>query len=140
MWSLMERTDEPEVRELMIREAMHCPAGRLVLHDKKAHREIEHCLPAQSVWWKIRPWDAAGLSGCVGGITVESHDSKPYEKRNHVTLRLRRRDDGRTRKGLVRGTGKYALAELFLRHRVRLYRSAQSFTTNGHPGIQGPES
>ncbi len=35
IWSLIEQTDNPKARELVIREAMHCPAGRLVLHDKK---------------------------------------------------------------------------------------------------------
>ena len=86
IWSLMERTDEPEVRELVIREAMHCPAGRLVLHDKKAHREIEELLPP-SIGVVEDP--AMGCSGPLwvrGGITVESHDGKRYEKRNRVTL------------------------------------------------------
>lgn len=35
IWGLMERTDNPKARKLVIREAMHRPAGRLVLHTGK---------------------------------------------------------------------------------------------------------
>ena len=86
IWSLIERTDQPEVRELVIREAMQCPSGRLVLHDKKSHEEIEHPLPP-SIGVVEDP--AMGCSGPLwvrGGITIESHDGKKYEKRNRVTL------------------------------------------------------
>jgi len=34
IWNLIEITDDPEARKLVIHEAMNCPAGRLVLHDK----------------------------------------------------------------------------------------------------------
>ncbi|MGD0681338.1 MAG: CDGSH iron-sulfur domain-containing protein [Terracidiphilus sp.] len=86
IWSLIERTDEPEVRQLAIHEATHCPAGRLVLHDKKTHKEIEPPLPPSS---GVVEDPALGCSGPLwvrGGITVESHDGKCYEKRNRVTL------------------------------------------------------
>jgi CDGSH-type Zn-finger protein len=86
IWSLIEKTDDPEVRELAIREANHCPAGRLVLHDKKTHREIEEPLPP-SIGVVEDP--ALGCSGPLwvrGGIAIESHDGKRYEKRNRVTL------------------------------------------------------
>src|SRR5258708_18332789 len=45
IWSLIEQTDNPKARELVIREAMHCPAGRLVLHDKKTGKEVDEPLP-----------------------------------------------------------------------------------------------
>jgi CDGSH-type Zn-finger protein len=86
IWSLIDSTDHPEARELVIREAMHCPAGRLVLHDKKTHREIEERLPP-SIGIVEDP-----VVGCSGplwvrwGITIESADGKRYEKRNRVTL------------------------------------------------------
>ena len=86
IWSLMERTDEPEVRELVIREAMHCPSGRLVIHDKKTHKEIEQPLPA-SIGVVEDP--ALGCSGPLwvrGGIPIESANGKRYETRNRVTL------------------------------------------------------
>ncbi len=45
IWNLIEQTDDPKDRDLVIREANHCPAGRLVVHDKKTGKEIEHELP-----------------------------------------------------------------------------------------------
>ncbi|WP_218583598.1 CDGSH iron-sulfur domain-containing protein, partial [Candidatus Nitrosotalea sp. FS] len=45
IWSLIENTDDPKMRELVIREAMHCPSGRLTIHDKKTGKDLEHKLP-----------------------------------------------------------------------------------------------
>jgi CDGSH-type Zn-finger protein len=65
---------------------MHCPAGRLVLHDKKTRKEIEdHLEPAIG----IVEDPARGCSGPLwvqGGIAIESSDGRRYEKRNRVTL------------------------------------------------------
>jgi len=86
IWSLIEQTDDSETRELVIREAMHCPAGRLVLHDKETGEEIGNKLPL-SIGVVEDP--ALGCSGPLwvrGGITVESEDGTPYEQRNRVTL------------------------------------------------------
>jgi CDGSH-type Zn-finger protein len=86
IWSLIEQTDDPETRELAIREANHCPAGRLVVEDKATGKEIEHPLP-QSIGLVEDP--ALGCSGPLwvrGGIRIESHDGKPYEPRNRATL------------------------------------------------------
>jgi CDGSH-type Zn-finger protein len=86
IWSLIDRTDEPEVRQLAIHEATYCPSGRLVLHDKETHKEIEPPL-LPSIGVVEDP--ALGCSGPLwvrGGITVEAHDGKRYEKRNRVTL------------------------------------------------------
>jgi CDGSH-type Zn-finger protein len=33
IWSLIEQTNAPDARALVIREASHCPAGRLVVRD-----------------------------------------------------------------------------------------------------------
>ena len=86
IWGLIEQTDSPEARQLVIREAMHCPAGRLVLHDKKTGKEIEEPLEP-SIGVVEDP--ALGCSGPLwvqGGIPIESSDGKHYEKRNRVTL------------------------------------------------------
>lgn len=86
IWNLIEQTDKPEVRDLVIREAMHCPAGRLVLHDKRTRKEIEeHLEPAIG----IVEDPALGCSGPLwvqGDIVIESSDGRRYEKRNRVTL------------------------------------------------------
>lgn len=44
IWNLIEQPDNPKARELVIK-ANHCPASRLVVHDKKTGKEIEHKLP-----------------------------------------------------------------------------------------------
>ncbi|HTW39429.1 MAG TPA: CDGSH iron-sulfur domain-containing protein [Thermoplasmata archaeon] len=86
IWALIEHTDRPETRDLVIREAMHCPSGRLVLRDKKTHRAEEPELPP-SIGLVEDP--AIGCSGPLwvrGGVRVESADGKGYETRNRVTL------------------------------------------------------
>ena len=86
IWSLIDESDDPEARKLAIKEAADCPAGRLVLHDKKTKEEIEPELP-QSIGVVEDP--ALGCSGPLwvrGGITVESEKGIPYERRNRVAL------------------------------------------------------
>jgi CDGSH-type Zn-finger protein len=86
IWSLIEQTDDPAARQLVIREANHCPAGRLVVHDQKTHKEIEQALPP-SIGVVEDP--ALGCSGPLwvrGGIAVDAEDGSRYEKRNRMTL------------------------------------------------------
>jgi CDGSH-type Zn-finger protein len=86
IWSLIEQTDDPKVRELVIREAMHCPSGRLTLHDKKTGEEIEHDLSPSIGVIEDPPLKCSGPLWVRGGITIESHDGTRYETRNRVTL------------------------------------------------------
>ena len=86
IWGLIGQTDDPNIRKLAIREAMHCPAGRLVLHDTRTRNEIEVTLEP-SIGIVEDP--AEGCSGPLwvqGGIAIESSDGQRYEKRNRVTL------------------------------------------------------
>jgi CDGSH-type Zn-finger protein len=86
IWSLIEQTDNPAARDLVVREANHCPSGRLVVHDKKSHAEIEEPLPP-SIGVVEDP--ALGCSGPLwvrGGIAIESEAGAHYQKRNRVTL------------------------------------------------------
>jgi CDGSH-type Zn-finger protein len=86
IWSLIEQTDDPAARELVIREAHHCPSGRLVVHDRKSHKEVEEPL-SPSIGVVEDP--ALGCSGPLwvrGGIAIQAGDGTSYEKRNRVTL------------------------------------------------------
>jgi CDGSH-type Zn-finger protein len=86
IWGLIEQTDDPEARKLVIREANHCPGGRLVVHDKRTGDEIEEKLP-QSIGVVEDP--ALGCSGPLwvrGGVVIESGNGTPYEVRNRVAL------------------------------------------------------
>lgn len=86
IWSLVKKTDDPKVRELVIREANHCPAGRLVVHDTKTRKEIEHQLPASIAIVEDPLLGCSGPLWVRGGITIETEGGKPYEVRNRVTL------------------------------------------------------
>jgi CDGSH-type Zn-finger protein len=86
IWSLIEQTDNPEARKLVIREANHCPAGRLVVHDKKTGNEIEHKLTPSIGVVEDPALNCSGPLWVQGGIRVESADGTPYEVRNRVTL------------------------------------------------------
>jgi CDGSH-type Zn-finger protein len=86
IWALIEKTDDPKARELAIREASHCPGGRLVVSDPKTGKEIEPVLPP-SIGLVEDP--ALGCSGPLwvrGGIPIESENGKAHEVRNRVTL------------------------------------------------------
>jgi len=86
IWSLIEKTDDPKIRDLVIREAMHCPSGRLTVHDKKTGKEIEDKLPPSICVIEDPPMKCSGPLWVRGGITIESHDGTRYETRNRVTL------------------------------------------------------
>ena len=86
IWSLVRESNNAKAHDLAIREAMHCPSGRLVLRDKKTDKEIESDLPP-SIGVVEDP--ALGCSGPLwvrGGISIESQDGASYEKRNRITL------------------------------------------------------
>jgi CDGSH-type Zn-finger protein len=86
IWSLIEATDNPKIHKLVIREAMHCPSGRLVLHDKKTGKQIEEPLPPSIGVVEDPALQCSGPLWVRGGITIESHDGTTYEKQNRVTL------------------------------------------------------
>jgi len=87
IWSLIENTNNPKLRKLVIREATNCPSGRLVLHDKKTGKQIEPEFSEPSIAVIEDP--VIGCSGPLwiqGGIRIESEGGKPYERRNRVTV------------------------------------------------------
>jgi len=86
IWSLIEQTDNPEARTLVIREAMHCPSGRLVIHDRKMEQIIEEPLEPAIGIVEDPTMDCSGPLWVQGGILIESEDGHNYETRNRVTL------------------------------------------------------
>jgi CDGSH-type Zn-finger protein len=86
IWKSIERADEAGVRELVIREATHCPSGRLVLRDAPSGTAYEPDF-APSIGLVEDP--AKNCSGPLyvrGGVAVYSADGSTYEARNRVTL------------------------------------------------------
>ncbi|MCI4334540.1 MAG: CDGSH iron-sulfur domain-containing protein [Thermoplasmata archaeon] len=86
IWRLIEQTDQPRARDLVIREANHCPAGRLVLRDKAANQPVETPLPPSIGLVEDPVQECSGPLWVRGGVRIESEDGKAYEKRNRVTL------------------------------------------------------
>ena len=86
VWQLTEDSEDPEARDMAIQEACDCPAGRLVMWDKKTGQSIEPELEP-SIGLIEDP--QIGVSGPIwvkGGIPIEASDGTVYEERNRVTL------------------------------------------------------
>ena len=85
IWSLVGQADSAS-RELAIREAAHCPSGRLVLRDREGGGVLEDVLEPSICVVEDTPLGCSGPLWVRGGIGIESEDGKPYEKRNRATL------------------------------------------------------
>jgi CDGSH-type Zn-finger protein len=84
-WGLIERSGDPAARELAIRGACLCPAGRLVARDAQTGEAIEDAYEPSIALLT----DESGVAGPIwvrGGIPIESSDGTAYEIRNRVTL------------------------------------------------------
>lgn len=86
IWSLIGQSDNAALRDLAIREANHCPSGRLVVNDARTDKPIEHALPASIGIVEDPAMDCSGPLWVRGRIAIESADGTPYEPRNRVTL------------------------------------------------------
>ena len=86
IWNLVKQSDDPEARRLTEYEAAHCPAGRLVVWDKKTGKAIEPKFKPSLGLIEDTDKKVSGPIWVKGGIPVISADSKAYEVRNRVTL------------------------------------------------------
>ncbi|MHB8633576.1 MAG: CDGSH iron-sulfur domain-containing protein [Thermoplasmatota archaeon] len=86
IWGLIREPDDPETRKLIIREANHCPSGRLVVHDNATQKPIEHKLEPAIGVVEDPALKVSGPLWLQGGIPVESSDGKRYEIRNRIAL------------------------------------------------------
>lgn len=86
IWALIGRTEDPSVRDLVIREAFHCPAGRLVLREKATGKVLEPELPPSIGLVEDPAMQVSGPLWVRGRIRIESANGIPYEVRNRLTL------------------------------------------------------
>ncbi len=86
IWALIEQSNDPKTRELVVREAQHCPSGRLVLRDPKAKAGLEPELAPSIGLVEDPAQQCSGPLWVRGGVRVESADGRAYELRNRVTL------------------------------------------------------
>ncbi len=86
VWNEVEQSDDPEHREMTIREANHCPGGRLSAWENKTDEPYEPELePALGLIEDPKIHSSAGL-WVTGGIPVSREDGFTYEIRNRVAL------------------------------------------------------
>lgn len=86
IWGLIEKTADPDARALAIREASHCPGGRLVVSDPKSGKKMEPALPPSIGIVEDLALKCSGPLWVRGGIPIVSADGQAYEVRNRVTL------------------------------------------------------
>lgn len=86
IWNLVEGSDDEETRDLTIREANYCPAGRLKVWDKEKGEFIENRLEPSLVLLEDPQERCSGPLFVRGGIPMDDSDGVQYEARNRVTL------------------------------------------------------
>lgn len=85
-WNQVEASHDPKQRELAIRTAANCPAGRLKAWDKTTGEPYEPKLePAIGLLEDPKIGCSAGL-WIRGGIPITTEDGYVYQIRNRVTL------------------------------------------------------
>ena len=86
IWNLVPASDDPEARRLAEYEAAHCPAGRLVVWDKKTGKAIEPKFEPSLGLIEDTEKKVSGPIWVRGGVPVIAADGKAYEVRNRMTL------------------------------------------------------
>jgi CDGSH-type Zn-finger protein len=86
IWNLIKQTDNPEVQEIVKHEAGYCPAGRLVVWDRKTGKPIEPEFEPSLGLIEDTDKKVSGPIWVRGGIPVISADGKTYEIRNRMAL------------------------------------------------------
>ena len=77
IWSLIERTDDATTRELVIREAAHCPSGRLVVVERKRGRPSSRTFPASIGVVEDPAMECSGPLWVRGGIGSSPRTGPP---------------------------------------------------------------
>lgn len=85
VWNYVDQSDDPECKEMAIREACSCPGGRLTIVDKKG-KLLEPNLPKEVSAVEDSYNDFRGPIWVKGGIPVEDQKGHKYEVRNRVAL------------------------------------------------------
>lgn len=86
VWNQVNRTEDPKVRELFLRQVNDCPSGRLVAWDRSNGQAVEPTLQKSIGVIEDPPEGVSGPLWLRGGIPVTAADGFSYEVRNRVTL------------------------------------------------------
>jgi CDGSH-type Zn-finger protein len=85
-WSNVEKSDNPQAKEIAIKTACNCPSGRLVVWDKKTGKAIEPNFEPSISLIEDPQAKVSGPIWLKGSIMLGSEDGTAYESRNRITL------------------------------------------------------
>ena len=86
VWNLVGQSDDPQARDLTIREANMCPGGRLSAWDNKTEKPFEPTYDPSLALIEDPAIRSSGGLWVRGGIPVQKEDGSTYEIRNRVVL------------------------------------------------------
>ena len=84
-WELIEKSDKKEERELAIKSAEECLAGRLTAVDKEGNKLEKEFKPAIEILQDPEK-DVSSAIIVKGNVEIEGADGEIYETRNSVAL------------------------------------------------------
>lgn len=85
VWNLIDKSDDPNLREEAIKGANECPSGRLVVLDRSGN-EIEPDFEPSIEVLEDFSNNVCGPIYVKGRISLESSDGTLYELRNRMAL------------------------------------------------------
>ncbi len=85
-WALVEQSDEFEKRNLAIRTAQACPAGRLKVWDRDSGEPLEPQYDPELAFIEDPTIRVSGPIFVMGGIPIFDPEGIAYQPRNRVTL------------------------------------------------------
>ena len=86
VWNQVERTDDPQVSKMFVRQVNNCPSGRLVAWDRATGKPVEHPLTVSIGIIEDPVEKVSGPLWLRGGIPLVAADGTAYEVRNRVTV------------------------------------------------------
>jgi len=86
VWDSLDQTDDPAVRERVLKEVARCPSGRLIVLDKGTGQRVEPELPPSIGVVQDPSQNCSGPLWVRGGIPLRSQEGASYEARNRMTL------------------------------------------------------
>jgi len=85
-WTNVRNSDNPAAIKIAQQTAWNCPAGRLVICDKKTGKIIEPKFEKAISLIEDTPAKVSGPIWLKGGIELESSSGLKYETRNRCTV------------------------------------------------------
>lgn len=85
-WTNVQKSGNSFAKKMAIQTACNCPAGRLVVYDKKTGKPIEPKFERHITLIEDTPAKVSGPIWLKGGVELVSANGKKYETRNRCTI------------------------------------------------------